>query len=46
MAKNRRYNRKKKREINMPISLALAHKCYTLFPIISDYLARKVFNYK
>lgn len=37
---------KKKREINLPISLALAHKCYTLFPTISDYLARKVFNYK
>ncbi|EHI68767.1 SDR family NAD(P)-dependent oxidoreductase [Streptococcus ictaluri] len=37
---------KNKREVNMPFSLALAHKCYTLFPRISDYLARKVFNYK
>ncbi|KPJ22748.1 SDR family NAD(P)-dependent oxidoreductase [Streptococcus phocae subsp. phocae] len=37
---------KNKRELNMPISLAIAHKCYALFPKLSDYLARKVFNYK
>lgn len=34
------------RELNMPLSLALAHKLYTLFPRLSDVLARKVFNYK
>ena len=35
-----------KRELNMPFTLATAHKLYTLFPTISDFLARKVFNYK
>ena len=35
-----------KRELNMPFMLKLAAKCYTLFPRISDFLARKVFNYK
>ncbi|MCK1165588.1 SDR family oxidoreductase [Streptococcus uberis] len=37
---------KNKREINLPLTLAVTHKCYTLFPHISDFLARKVFNYK
>lgn len=36
----------KKRELNLPWSLALAHKCYTLFPHLADFLARTVFNYK
>lgn len=36
----------KKREINLPWSLALAHKLYTLFPRLSDYLASTVFNLK
>ena len=37
---------KNKRELNMPWSLAAAHKAYTLFPRIADFLARKIFNYK
>lgn len=37
---------KNKRELNLPWSLAAAHKAYTLFPRIADFLARKVFNYK
>ncbi|MFS1663516.1 SDR family NAD(P)-dependent oxidoreductase [Streptococcus sp. zg-JUN1979] len=37
---------KPKRELNMPYSLALAHKFYTLFPKTSDILSRKVFNLK
>lgn len=37
---------KNKRELNMPFALAAVHKLYTLFPRISDYMARKVFNYK
>ena len=37
---------KNKREVNMPWSIAAAHKFYTLFPKIADFLARKVFNYK
>ncbi|MGT2907175.1 SDR family NAD(P)-dependent oxidoreductase [Streptococcus dentiloxodontae] len=37
---------KNKRELNMPFSLAAAHKFYTLFPRLADYLARTVFNYK
>ncbi|MGT2932889.1 SDR family NAD(P)-dependent oxidoreductase [Streptococcus catagoni] len=37
---------KNKREVNLPFTLALTHKFYTLFPRISDFLARKVFNYK
>lgn len=37
---------KPKRELNMPFALAATHKLYTLFPNISDFLARKVFNYK
>lgn len=36
----------RKREINLPWSLALAHKFYTLFPRIADYLASTVFNLK
>lgn len=35
-----------KREINLPWFLAVAHKCYSLFPRLSDTLARKVFNLK
>lgn len=37
---------KNKRELNMPFSLELVHLSYKLFPKLSDYLARKVFNYK
>ncbi|EMO8622973.1 TPA: SDR family NAD(P)-dependent oxidoreductase [Streptococcus pyogenes] len=37
---------KNKRELNLPFSLAVTHQFYTLFPKLSDYLARKVFNYK
>lgn len=37
---------KNKRELNMPLALAMAHKCYTVFPKLSDFLARKVFNFK
>ncbi|MGV3009981.1 SDR family NAD(P)-dependent oxidoreductase [Streptococcus thoraltensis] len=37
---------KNKRELNMPLSLAATHKIYTLFPRLSDFMARKVFNYK
>ena len=37
---------KNKREVNMPWSMAAAHKFYTLFPKIADFLARRVFNYK
>jgi len=37
---------KKKREINLPWILNLAHKFYTLFPRIADKLAAKMFNYK
>ncbi len=37
---------KKKRDINLPWSLAAAHKLYTLFPRIADYLASTVFNLK
>lgn len=37
---------KNKRELNMPFALAAAHKLYTLFPKLSDFFARKVFNYK
>lgn len=36
----------KKREINLPFLLAATHKIYTLFPTLSDFLARTVFNYK
>ena len=36
----------KKREINLPFILNVAHKFYTVFPTISDYLARTIFNYK
>lgn len=35
-----------KRELNLPFLLNLTHKVYSLFPKISDYLARTVFNYK
>ena len=37
---------KNKREVNLPRLLAVAHKGYTLFPKIADYLARTSFNYK
>lgn len=37
---------KHKREINLPYVLQVTHKVYTLFPRLSDFLARKVFNYK
>lgn len=37
---------KNKREVNLPWLLALAHKGYTLFPTLADFLARTVFNYK
>lgn len=36
----------KKREVNLPFSLAIASKLYSLFPTIADYLARTVFNVK
>ncbi|MBP2622557.1 SDR family NAD(P)-dependent oxidoreductase [Streptococcus oricebi] len=36
----------KKRELNLPLLLHLAHKLYTLFPKTADYLAGKLFNYK
>ncbi|EHJ52919.1 SDR family NAD(P)-dependent oxidoreductase [Streptococcus macacae] len=37
---------KNKRELNMPFTLKAAYKAYVLFPKLSDFLARKVFNYK
>lgn len=37
---------KNKRELNLPWSLNVAHKFYTLFPTIGDWLARRAFNYK
>ena len=37
---------KNKRELNLPWFLALTYKVYVLFPRLSDFLARKVFNYK
>ncbi|KXT79126.1 SDR family NAD(P)-dependent oxidoreductase [Streptococcus sp. DD13] len=37
---------KPKREVNMPWTLALTATCYRLFPRLSDFLARTVFNYK
>lgn len=37
---------KNKRELNMPFALAAAYKLYVLFPKTSDFLARKVFNFK
>ena len=37
---------KKKREINLPVLLNVAHKLYTLFPRVGDYMASKMFNYK
>lgn len=37
---------KKKRHLNMPLALNFAHKAYTLFPDIADYLAGTVFNLK
>lgn len=37
---------KKKRHLNMPFALNVAHKAYTLFPTIADYLAGTVFNLK
>ncbi len=36
----------RRRELNLPWTLAVAHKCYTLFPRLADFLARTVFNYK
>ncbi|MGT2665742.1 SDR family NAD(P)-dependent oxidoreductase [Streptococcus rifensis] len=38
--------RTKKREVTLPFILKVAHRLYTLFPTIGDYLARKTFNYK
>lgn len=35
-----------KREMNLPFILNLTYKFYTMFPKLSDFLARKVFNYK
>lgn len=35
-----------KRELNLPWILNLAHKLYTLFPEIGDWLARTLFNWK
>ncbi|TWT10397.1 SDR family oxidoreductase [Streptococcus sp. sy004] len=35
-----------KRELNLPWLLALTHKFYNLFPVLSDYISRKNFNYK
>ncbi len=35
-----------KRDITLPLILKLAHRFYTLFPTLGDYLARKAFNYK
>lgn len=37
---------KKKRELNLPLTLESVHFIYKLFPKLSDFLARKVFNYK
>lgn len=37
---------KKKREINLPFLLNLAHKLYTIFPNLGDKLASGMFNYK
>ena len=37
---------KKKREMNLPGILNLAHKLYTLFPRIADKMAANMFNYK
>ncbi|WP_161980389.1 SDR family NAD(P)-dependent oxidoreductase [Streptococcus sp. S784/96/1] len=37
---------KKKRQLNMPLALNAAHKAYTLFPTIADFLAGTVFNLK
>ena len=37
---------KNKRELNLPWTLNVAHKCYTLFPGLADLLARTVFNFK
>lgn len=36
----------KKRDVNLPWTLAAAHKLYTLFPQIADYLARTIFSLK
>ncbi|MGT2771391.1 SDR family NAD(P)-dependent oxidoreductase [Streptococcus marimammalium] len=41
-----KYMGKNKRDINLPLLLNIAHKCYVLFPKLSDMLARKVFNFK
>ncbi|WP_159561067.1 SDR family NAD(P)-dependent oxidoreductase [Streptococcus halichoeri] len=35
-----------KRELNLPFLLAAANTFYALFPRLSDFFARKVFNYK
>ena len=37
---------KNKRELNLPLSLNLAHKFYSLFPKLADKLAGGIFNYK
>ncbi|MDQ0222493.1 SDR family NAD(P)-dependent oxidoreductase [Streptococcus moroccensis] len=36
----------RKGEVTLPFILKAAHRLYTLFPTIGDYLARKAFNYK
>lgn len=36
----------KRREINLPWVLSVAHKLYTLFPTLSDFLARTLFHLK
>ncbi|MGT2846648.1 SDR family NAD(P)-dependent oxidoreductase [Streptococcus massiliensis] len=37
---------KKKRELNLPFLLNLAHKLYVLFPNLADKMASKMFDYK
>ena len=37
---------KNKRELNLPLSLNLAHRFYSLFPKLADKLAGETFNYK
>lgn len=35
-----------KREVNLPILLDVAHRAYTLFPTLGDFLTRTIFNKK
>lgn len=37
---------KNKRELNLPFALNIAHKLYSLFPWMGDFLARTLFHYK